>query len=116
MSSEVSIQVIGSRKNAPTRKAIRFFSERGVKAHVVDLSERALKRGELENITRGMDPIDLIDTESPAYQKGGFSYLEFDPIEEMLEHPLLMKMPVVRMGRDVTVGEALSVWSSWLTR
>lgn len=95
---------------------MRYFSERGVRAHLVDLNERALKRGELENITRAFDPMDLIDTESPAYLKGGFAYLDFDPIEELLTTPLLMKMPVVRCTGRVTVGENPAEWDRWLGR
>lgn len=115
MKDDVVVQIIGTRKSAATRKAIRFFSDRGVKAHLVDLNERGLKRGEIENIARVVDVMELIDTGSPAYRSGGFAYLDFDPVEELLERPLLMKMPVVRYGRQVAVGENPAEWKRWLS-
>lgn len=116
MNGELTVQIIGTRKNAATRKAIRFFSERGVKAHIVDLNERPLKRGELENITRKTDADELIDRESATFRNGGFAFLQFNPIEELLEHPLLMKMPVVRCGNEVSVGESIADWNRWIGR
>lgn len=114
MRDDIVVQIIGTRKSAATRKAIRFFSDRGVKAHLLDLSERTLQRGEIENITRVVDPGALIDQESPVYRRGGYAYLDFDPVEELLEKPLLMKLPVVRCGKRVSVGEEPDVWKRWL--
>lgn len=116
MNPSIVVQIIGTRKDAATRKAIRFFNERGVKPHIVDLGERALAKGELENITRAIEPGELIDTESGVFKKGGYAYLDFDPIEELLDHPLLMRMPVVRNGDRVTVGEQPAEWDRWLGR
>jgi len=116
MSDTIVVQIIGTKKSAETRKAMRYFSERGVKAHIVDLSERALRRGELENITRRVSPDELIDIDGTAYRQGGYAYLDFDPVEELLENPLLMKIPVVRCGSEVTVGENRVQWDRWLGR
>ena len=73
MRDSITIQIIGSKKDPATRKAIRYFSERGIKAHIVDLNERPLKRGELENILRAVDAEELIDQSSAAYRRGGFA-------------------------------------------
>lgn len=114
MKETADIQVIGTRKNAATRKALRFFSDRGVKVHLVDLNERALKPRELENISRAIDARELIDPESVTYKRGGYGYIEFDPAEELLEKPLLMRMPVVRRGKHVVVGELPKEWQALL--
>lgn len=114
MRNDLNVQIIGTKKNAATRKAIRFFTDRGLKPHVVDLNERGLKRRELENVSRGLDPIVLIDAESAVYRKGGYAYMDFDPIEELLEKPLLLKMPVVRCAGRVAVGERPEEWARWL--
>ncbi len=116
MKESVTIQIIGTRKNAATRKALRFFNERGIKPHLLDLSERALKPGELENITRRIPAMELIDEESQTYKRGGYAFLDFEPIEELLEHPLLMKMPVVRCGKEVSLGEAPQDWERWISK
>ena len=107
------IQIIGTRKSADTRKAERFFKERGVPYHFVDLTERSLSKGELENISRSIPLEELIDTESKEYAKRGMAYMEFDFIEELLEHPLLMKVPVVRWNRRAVMGIRTDTWKQW---
>lgn len=114
MAKLVEVQVIGTMKNPPTRKAVRFFKERGVQVHLVDLSERALKERELENIARGLDPGELIDRECAEFRRLSLGYLDFDPVEELLDHPLIMRMPVVRMGKRVAIGEEEEQWKEWL--
>jgi arsenate reductase len=108
------IQIIGTRKSSDTRKAIRYFKERGVEPHIVDLSERPLARGELENIARSLGAEELIDRESKAFERRGLAYVVYDPLEELLRTPLLLRMPVVRRGREATVGPAEEVWARWL--
>ena len=107
------IQIIGTRKSGDTRKAERFFKERGVPYQFVDLTERPLSQGELQNISRSIPPGDLIDTESREYVKRGMEYMEFDCIEELLEHPLLMKVPVVRWNRRAVNGIRTDTWKQW---
>ncbi|HUZ18487.1 MAG TPA: ArsC family transcriptional regulator [Spirochaetia bacterium] len=109
-----TIQIIGTQKDAATRRAIRFFKERGVGVHIVDLNERRLERRELENIARGRAAIDLIDREGAEYRRKGLEYMEFDPIEELLDNPLFLKIPVVRNGSESTIGEEIDRWKQWL--
>ena len=107
------IQIICTRKSADTRKAERFFKERGVPYHFVDLTERPLSKGELENISRSIPLEELIDTESKEYVKKRMEYMEFDCREELLEHPLLMKVPVVRWNRRAVMGIRTATWTQW---
>ena len=111
----MTVQIIGTRKCSNTRKAERFFKERGINFHLVDLRERGLSKGELKNITRKIDMEDLIDTDCQEYGKRGLEYMIFDPLEKLLEHPLLMKTPVVRYGDRVPVGYSPEEWKQWLT-
>lgn len=108
------MQIIGTRKCPETRKAERYFRERGASVHFVDLRERPLSPGELANISRGLDPEQLLDRESPEFQRRGLAYKVFDPLQEILAHPLLLRTPVVRFGREVTLGPQPAVWESWL--
>lgn len=110
----MTIQIIGTKKSSDTRAAERFFKERRVPYQFVDLKQRSLSAGELQNITRSVPPEDLIDPESKEYKKKGLGYMEFDIIEEIMENPLLMKQPVVRRGKDATVGYAPEKWEEWI--
>lgn len=110
----MNIQIIGTKKCNNTKKSIRFFKERGVPYHFVDLNERQLSDGELTHIVRKIDPEDLINKESKMYKKKGFQYMDYDALEEIVENNLLIKTPVVRNGNNVTVGYAVGEWSAWL--
>ena len=109
----MQVQILGTRKSNDTKKTLRFFSERSIEYHFRDLSEKGLSRGELDNICRAVDLNDLIDSESPRYTKRGMAYMEFDIVEELMEDPLLVKMPVVRFGKYSTVGYCPDVWTGW---
>ncbi len=110
----MNIQIIGTKKSNNTKKAIRFFKERNVKFHFMDLNERKISEGELSNILNKIDPEDLIDKESSSYKKRGFAYMEYDPAEEILEDNNLMRTPVVRNGKEVAVGNAVDIWKKWI--
>lgn len=110
----MQVQIMGTRKSNDTKKALRFFSERRIESHFRDLSEKGLSRGEFENICRSVDPNDLIDRDSQRYKRRGMAYMEFDPVEEILDDPLLIKMPVVRFGKHATAGFSPEVWKRWI--
>ena len=79
----MQVQIMGTRKSNDTKKALRFFSERRIESHFRDLGEKGLSRGELENISRTVDPNDLIDSDSPHYKKRGMAYMEFPIVYEL---------------------------------
>ncbi len=112
----MTIQIFGTAKSNDTKKALRFFKERGIKPNFRDLREKGLAKGELENIARKIPLEELIDTESKQYKKRGMAYMKFDIEEELLEDPLLLKMPVVRFGKEVTVGYKPEVWKTWIEK
>ena len=108
------IQIVGTLRDAPTRAAQRFFSERGVKTQFLDLAGKGLSPGELANIARGRDPEELIDRDSRAWRQGGLAHMVYDPLEEILKNPLILRTPIVRNGREVTVGAEPETWKRWL--
>jgi arsenate reductase len=110
----MTIQIFGTPKCKDSRKAERFFKERGVKVHFVDLREQGISPGELDNISQVIPIEELIDTEGKQYRKRNLQYMKFDIAAELLDDPLLFKTPITRFGRDVTVGYAPDVWSEWL--
>ena len=109
----MNIQIFGTKKCNNTKKAERFFKERGIKIHFRDLTEKGLAPGELQNISRAIDINELIDAESKQYKKRGMQYMVFNLEEELLADPLLLKTPIVRNGKEATIGYEPEIWKSW---
>jgi arsenate reductase (glutaredoxin) len=107
------IQIFGTKKCKDTQKAIRFFKERGIPVHFVDLVEKGISPGELRNVSRVV-PIDgLIDKDGKEFAKRNLQYMKFDIETELLEDPLLLKTPIVRFGQKATVGYDPDSWKAW---
>ncbi len=100
----MTLQIIGTKKSSDTRKAVRFCKERSIPYQLIDLQERMISPGELSHVLRYHEAADLIDTTSKFYQKQGYSYLDYDPVEEILEHHELLVLPIIRMDRNVLLG------------
>lgn len=110
----MNIQIFGTKNSSDTRKAERFFKERRIQFHFRDLTEKGVSKGELENIKQVIPLEELIDEDGKQYQKRNFAFMVFDIEEELLNNPLLFKMPVVRNGRLVTIGYKPEVWKEWI--
>ena len=110
----MTIQIFGTKRCQDTRKAERFFKERQTPYQFVDFTERGLSKGELNNIKSVIGLENLIDKEGQEYQKRNLKYMVHNLEEELLNHPLLFKTPIVRNGKKVTVGTHPEVWSDWL--
>jgi Spx/MgsR family transcriptional regulator len=109
----MNIQIFGTKKCNNTKKAQRFFKERNIQIHFRDLTEKGISPGELQNISRAIDLDNLIDTESKQYKKRGMQFMVFDIEEELIEDPLLLKTPIVRNGKQATIGYEPDVWKTW---
>lgn len=110
----MNIQIIGTKKCRDTQKAERFFRERRIAFHFRDLNEKGLAKGELDNIKSVIPIEDLIDKEGSQFKKRDMSYMKFDIEEELLNDSLLLKTPVVRNGKLVTIGYEPDIWNSWI--
>lgn len=110
----MNIQIIGTKKCKETQKAERFFKERGIPYHFRDLSDKGISKGELENISRVIPLDELINKESKRFKDRGMQFMVFDIEKELLEDSLLLKIPIVRNERLVTVGYQPDVWKEWL--
>lgn len=104
------VQIIGRKSCRASGKARRFFQERSIPFQDFDLKKHPLSEGVLLNISRSVSPDDLVDTQGKAYTKGGYQWMEYDPLEEILEHPDLLKTPVVRYKGKAVCGEDLEGW------
>lgn len=100
----MTLQIIGTKKSKETQKAVRYCKERGIAFQMIDLRERELSPGELSSILRHVEAEELIDRESAYYKKHGYQYLDYEPVEEIMEHPELMSIPVIRSSKGAVIG------------
>ena len=112
----MNIQIFGTNKCAETRKAQRFFKERGIRFQFVDLTEKGLSKGELRSVAARVSPDQLIDRSSPRFIAKGLTHSWLDAAKTeslLLEDPLLFRTPIVRNGKEATVGHCPEVWEIW---
>lgn len=114
----MEVQIFGVKKSADTRKALRFFAERRVRTHFVDLVERAASPGELRRFVQKFGAIALVDRESRRFAELGLAPARLSDerwVEKLSEEPLLLRMPLVRNGNALTVGAAEGEWRKWVS-
>ena len=104
----MEIQIFGVRKSSDTRKALRFFSERRIKTHFVDLNERAASAGELKRFAQKFGIGALIDSESARFQDLGLRHARMSDeswLTKLADEPMLLK-----------VGLDEQAWKSWTAK
>lgn len=107
----MEVQVFGVRKSADTRAALRFFAERRIKVHFVDLNERAASLGELRRFADKFGVQTLLDRDSRRFADMGRPVAT---LERLSLEPLLLRMPLVRYQQQLTVGPAEATWKEWV--
>ena len=115
----MEVQIFGVKKSADTRKAQRFFAERRVRVHFVDLMERAASLGELRRFAQKFGIGALIDPSSRRYAELGLAHARLSDerwMDKLVDEPLLLRMPLVRNGSQLTVGAAEEQWKQWLEK
>jgi arsenate reductase-like glutaredoxin family protein len=115
----MEVQIFGVKKSADTRKALRFFAERRVKTHFVDLNERAASPGELRRFVERFGVDRLIDRDSRRFEELGLRSARLSDerwAERLAEEPSLLVMPLVRSGNLLTVGLAEQDWKTWTAK
>ena len=112
----MNIQIFGVSKSADTRKAERYFKERRIKFQSVDLKKYGMSGGEFDSVLRAVGGIDnLIDWDSKSPDPDLIRYMAntADKEDKVYDNQMLMKMPVVRNGKQATVGYCPEIWKSW---
>jgi len=115
----LEVQIFGVRKSADTRKALRFFSERRVKTHFVDLMERPASVGELRRFAQKFGVAALVDRESKRLDELGLRYAQLSDdrwLEKLSDEPLLLRMPLVRNANQLVIGADESIWRTWMEK
>src|ERR1700704_5190531 len=112
----LEVQIFGVRKSADTRKALRFFSERRVKTHFVDLMERPASLGELRRFAQKFGVAALVDRDSKRFGELGLNYAQLSDdrwLEKLPNEPLLLRLPLVRNANKVVIGADETIWKTW---
>jgi arsenate reductase-like glutaredoxin family protein len=118
--ADMEVQIFGVKKNVDTRKAMRFFAERRIRTHFVDLAERAISQGELERFIQRFGVESVIDRDSKRYEELGLRHSNVSAgrwVDRILEEPLLLRLPLVRrLGQPsaMTIGLDELTWKMWL--
>ena len=112
----MNIQIFGTKKCNDTKKAERFFKERGIKYQFIDMKEKGMSKGEFTSVAKANGGIEAMldpnckDQDTLALIR----YIaEEDKFEKILENPQVIKTPVVRNGKQSTLGYQPDVWKKW---
>ncbi|MBP3380912.1 MAG: ArsC family transcriptional regulator [Ruminococcus sp.] len=112
----MNIQIFGTKKCFDTKKAQRYFKERGIKFQYIDLKEKEMSRGEFDSVKSALGGIDgMIDEKAKDKQTLTLmKYLsEGDREEKLFENQQLLKTPIVRNGKKAAIGCCPKVWEQW---
>lgn len=112
----MNIQIFARNKCFDSKKAQRWFKERGIKLQLIDLDQKGLSKGEMDSVLRAVGGIEnLIDYNSKDKDALLLKYLgsEAAKLEKLLDNPKLIKSPIVRNGKQATIGYCPEVWDKW---
>ena len=112
----MNIQIFGTKKCFDTKKAERYFKERKIKFQFIDLNEKGLSKRELESVRIAVGGVkELINEKSKLYESSNIKRIMNNSVKEeiLLKNPLLLKTPIVRNGKQATVGYKPEVWQEW---
>lgn len=112
----MNIQIFGTKKCFDTKKAQRYFQERKIKFQFVDLKEKGLSKGEFTSVKQAVGGLDALIDDQAKDQKAValLKYLTPESKEaKLLENQQILKTPIVRNGKQATVGYCPDVWKNW---
>ena len=112
----MNIQIFGTNKCFDTKKAMRYFKERGIKYQFIDMKEKGMSKGEYESIKQAVGGIENLLDEN-CKDKDTLALIRYisdeDKDEKILENQKVLKTPVVRNGKQATVGYQPEIWKEW---
>jgi arsenate reductase-like glutaredoxin family protein len=114
----LQVQIFGFESDQATRAAIRFFKERRITIHLVDLRRKPIAAGELRRFVERLGAPALADREGKAWREAGLGYLtmtDTELAERLIADTRLLRLPLVRFGNAVSAGRAEVTWKEWLS-
>ncbi|MCC6586250.1 MAG: arsenate reductase [Bryobacterales bacterium] len=112
------VQIFGVKKSSATRAAERFFKERRITLQFIDLKEKPMAKGEIQRFISKFGLPGLLDTEGKAYADAGLKYLRLTDtslLARIENNPLLLRLPLVRGPKTVSIGEDEAAWKEMAT-
>lgn len=111
----MNIQIFGIKKCFDTGKAERYFKERKIKYQFIDLNQKTLSKGELESVKNSVGLNNLINNKAKDYSRLNMDRISNSKMREeiLFNNPKLYKTPIVRNGRQATVGYQPDIWAEW---
>ena len=113
----MEVQIFGLKSSSATRAAERFFKERCIKIHHVDLAQKPMSPGEIGKFVQRFGLNAILDVEGKAYKDAGLEYLRVSDegmMQRVADDPKLLKLPLVRAGKHFSVGLAEADWKRWV--
>jgi len=117
MTSLPSVQIFGVKNSQQTRAAERFFKERGVAVHFVDLKQKPMAPGEIRRFVDRFGLPCLLDSEGKAYADSGLQYIRVSDAELLAKierEPRLLRLPLVRGANRISIGQDEAAWKAML--
>lgn len=112
----MNIQIFGTKKSSDTRKAERFFKERGIKFQAIDMKEKGLSKGEFQSVMQAVGGLEAMIDED-CKDKDLLALIKYlateEKVQKVLENQVVLKQPIVRNGRQATVGYQPDIWKTW---
>ena len=112
----MNIQIFGTKKSGDTRKAERFFKERGIKFQSIDMKEKGLSKGEFQSVMQAVGGLDIM-IDPDCKDRDLLALIKYiaaeDKAQKVLENQAVLKLPIVRNGKQATVGYQPDVWKGW---
>ncbi len=112
----MNIQIFGTNKCFDTKKAMRYFKERNIKYQFIDMKEKGMSKGEYNSVKQAVGGLDKMLDEN-CKDKDAWALIKYiaaeDKDEKLLENQKLLKTPIVRNGKQATVGFQPDLWKEW---
>lgn len=110
----MNIQIFGIKKCFDTKKAHRWFKERNIKFQFIDLLQKEMSVGEFNSVCNAVGGFDaLINPQAKNAASLLYLALEEERAEKLRNEPNLMRTPIVRNGKQATIGYAPDIWETW---
>ncbi len=112
----MNIQIFGTKKCFDTKKAERYFKERGIRVQMIDMKEKGMSKGEFNSVRQSVGGIgQMINTD--AKDKDLLALMQYlsdaDREEKLFENQHILKTPIVRNGKQATIGFCPDTWKTW---